>query len=73
MAEFRLRRNLQETGETVNRPDEEADPKTYPEVDVLPLPRSPGTPVPDRGGGDGDGHEHDPGTLEDPSVAREGV
>jgi transposase len=55
------------------RPDEEADSKTNPEVGVLPLPRSPGTQVPGRGGGDGDGDEHDPGTLEDTPVAREGV
>jgi hypothetical protein len=56
-----------------DRPDEEADPEPDPEVGVLPLPRSPGTPVPSGRGGDGAGYEHEPGVLEDTPVAWNGV
>jgi hypothetical protein len=35
--------------------------------------RYPGTPVPGRGGGDGDCHEYDPGIVEDTQAAWGGV
>jgi len=56
-----------------DRPGEEGDPEPDPEVDVLPLPASQGTPVP--GGRDGDGacHVYDPGIAENTQIAGEGV
>lgn len=47
--------------------------KNKAEVDVLPLPESPGNPVPGRRDGDGDCDEYGLGIVEDTQAARESV
>ena len=73
MTEFRLRRKLPETGDNGDRPDEEADPEPDPEMDVLPLSASQGTPVPGRRDRDGACYEPDSRTVEDTPAAWGGV
>lgn len=73
MTEFRLRRELERTGETVTSQTKKQIQKPNPEMDVLPVPGSQGNEVPGRRNSNSTCYQYEARIVEGTQTAWEGV